>query len=199
VVVADVELLAENNSLESALKGLSEVSQLKFVVALLSLYDQIFSRRLLIKGELAPPGDEGYGVVIGLESGRKGAVASGALWGGEVDRDGKKPDGYYALAERSAAWVQYEAAQSLASDVGLLTNSAQSFSLISEALAEQRLAKFDEAALLYAEALEIDPENVVALINVSVIVARDYDHYDWAVALLGLAQTALMNRYEERE
>jgi tetratricopeptide (TPR) repeat protein len=199
LVVADVELLAENDSLESALKGLSEVSQLKFVVALLSLFDQIFSRRLLVKGELAPAGDEGCGVVIGLESGRKGVVASGALWSGKAVGESIKPGDYYVLAERSAAWIQYEAAQSLASDVGLLTNSAQSFSLISEALAKQRLAELDEAALLYAEALKIDPENVVGLINLSVIVARDYGHYDWAVGLLGLAQTALVNRYEERE
>lgn len=159
----------------------------------------MFSRRLTVKGDLAPPGSEGYGVILGLESARKGVTASGALWGGNPRGSSGKAAGYYALAERSAAWIQYEAARSLKSDVGLLTSSAQSFSLMSEALAEQRLERLAEAADLYAQALVADPENVVALINLSVIVARVYGHYDWAIGLLGLARTALYNRYEERE
>jgi tetratricopeptide (TPR) repeat protein len=198
-VVADVELLAENDSLEKALGGLAEVSQFKFVVALLGLIDRTSSRRMVAKGDLAAPGDQGSGVVLGLQSGSKGVQASGAIWDGITTADGKKAGPYYELAERAAAWLQYETARGLKAEVGDMTRNAQSFSLTAEALAEQRLGEDEKAADSYAEALKKDPENVAALVNLATIMARLYGNYAAAIGLLGLARAALLARYEEKE
>jgi tetratricopeptide (TPR) repeat protein len=202
-IVADVELLGESESLEKALAGLADTSQFKVVVAILGLVDRIIGRQLVAKGELAPPGEEGCGVVLSLQTQAKGIEASGSLWGDGTDRAqctvSSDPAPYYALAERSAAWIQYEAARSLKANVDLITKSAKSFSLLSEALAQQRLNEIESAAELYAEAIEADRENVAALMNLSVLLARYYGRYDWAVGLLGLARIALRKRYREAE
>jgi hypothetical protein len=202
VVVADVELLAESENLEKALGGVSEASQLKLVIALLSLADRVSAKRLTATGELVPPGEGGHGIVLSLQSGRKGVVANGAVWGGPTKRkadagDSGKPTPYYDLADRVAGWIQYQAGCTLSADVELMTTSADSFSLLSEGLVEQRAKRMGKAAGLYAKALDADPENIAALINLSAIVARYYGEYGWAVNLLGLARTALKKRYEE--
>ena len=201
VVVADVELLAGSGDLKKALGDVSEVSQLKLVVALLNLVDQKMSRRLTAKGELAPPGLAGHGIVLSLESGRNGVEANSGVWGATVPgsdpTDSKQPAPYYDLADRAAGWIQYQAGRSLDADVALMTKSADSFSLLSEALIEQRGDRIGEAADLYAKALDADPENIAALINLSALVAHYYGRYRWAVELLELARTALSRRYAE--
>lgn len=204
VIVADVELLAADGNLESALAGLADASQFKLAVALLGLVDRMVGRHLVAKGELAPPGEMGCGVVLSLQTQAKGIGSSGSLWGDGTKRkqasDSTKPGPYYALAERSAAWIQYEAARSLkAKNVDLITKSARSFSRLSEGLAQQRLNEIEAAMALYVDAIEEDPENVAALFNLSVILARDYGRYDWAIGLLKLARLALFKRYREAE
>jgi tetratricopeptide (TPR) repeat protein len=196
-IVADVELLAENDSLEKALGGLAEVSQLKFIVALLGLIDRTSRRRMVAKGDLAAAGDEGPGLVLDLQSGSKGVQAGEAVWDGEATTDDAKAGPYYALADRAAAWLQYEVARGLKASVGNITRNAQSFSLTGEALAEQRLGKEEDAADSYADALERDPENVAALVNLAMIMARVDGDYKSAIGLLSLARTALLARYRE--
>jgi tetratricopeptide (TPR) repeat protein len=83
LVVADVELLAENDDLASAVGGLAQVPQLQLVAALLSAADRIFNRRLDVAGELLLAGSEGPGVALALYR-RDGMRARGALWEGEV-------------------------------------------------------------------------------------------------------------------
>jgi tetratricopeptide (TPR) repeat protein len=198
-VVADVELLAENDSLGDALGGLADISQFKLVVALLDLIDRNSKRRMVAKGELAAAGAEGSGIVLSLQSGGKGVRASGAIWDKIPAADSKQSGPYYKLAERAAAWLQYETARGLEANVGDMTRDAESFSLTAEALAKQRLERDKEAAKTYRHALEKDPENVAALVNLGMLMARLYGDYRAAIGLLGLAGTALRARYDEKE
>jgi tetratricopeptide (TPR) repeat protein len=198
-ISADVALLAENESLETALAGLSDSSQFKLVVALLALVDRKIGSHLVAKGELAPAGKDGHGVVLSLQSQKKGIEANGAVWAsvlaGPAIPD-KSPTPYYGLADRSAAWIQYEAARSLNAAVNLMTDDARSFSLMSEGLARQRRGEPQEAARLYADALAVDPENVAALINLSALLSSKSGNYQRALKLLTFARVALWRRYQ---
>jgi hypothetical protein len=200
-ISADVVLLARSESLQTALAGLADSSQFKVVVALLALIDQKIGNHLVAKGELAAPGTDGYGVVLSLQSQKNGIESNGSLWdgavGGSPPGDSSKAGPYYKLADRSAAWIQYESARALdKSGVSLMTNSAESFSLVSEALARKRDGDSAAAADLYAEALKVDRENVAALINLSALMASEYELFRPAVALLDLARVALRRRYQ---
>lgn len=198
VVVADVELLATNKGLETALGGLAEASQFTLVVAVLGLADRMYGTHLVAKGELAPKGGDGHGVVLALQSEKNGMQARGALW--KDSRVGpKNPKPYYELAEPAAAWVQYETARSLDSRVGLITTSARSFSLLSLGLAEQRARREVAAAEKYAEALGVDPENVAAMFNLGGILMTDEGWFWKGFLLLIRALTILETRYEELE
>jgi tetratricopeptide (TPR) repeat protein len=219
LLVADVEILSTNESLDAALSGLADASQFKLAVAVLGLLDRTFGTHLVAKGELAPKGDSGHGLLLSMHSQKPGNQARGVLWdlpvgagppppapvaaaaggagaGGEAKPD---PDPYYKLVDRAAAWVQYEAALSLDSRVGVITSSADSFSLVAEGLAEQRVNHVASAARLYARALQVDSENVAALINLSYMLARHADDFANARMLLERARAVLQNRYEEME
>jgi tetratricopeptide (TPR) repeat protein len=198
LVVADLELMATNKSLETALGGLTETSQLKLVIAVLGLIDRMHGTHLVAKGELAPKGGDGRGLVLALQSESDGLQARGALW--KKSRMGpKNPTPYYELAEPAAAWVQYEAARSLDARVALMTTSAKSFSLLSLGLAEHRLGKLDAAAEKYAEALTADRENVAAMFNLSVLLMRDPGWIRSGIFLQIRALAILQKRYEELE
>jgi hypothetical protein len=201
----DLALLGRSESLQTALAGLADSSQFKIVVALISLIDQKVGDHLVAKGELAPPGRDGYGVVLSLQSEKNGIESNGSLWDGTVastsavnGNTAARP--YYELADRSAAWIQYEAARALdKTEVSLMTDSARSFSLVSAASVRMRAGDPDGAAELYVSALTIDEENVAALINLSALLAGHYKLYEPAVKLLGQARVALWNRYKAAE
>lgn len=190
LVNADVELLAGNESFNDALSGLADTSQFKLAVAVLGLIDRRLGTHLIAKGELAPQGASGYGVMLSMHSQKHGGQARGALWdtvgggahppaaraartkGGAGAAVKADPDPYYKLVDRAAAWLQYEAALCLEPDAELITRSADSFSFVAEGIAEQRAGNVDAAAHNYALALRIDGENVAALFNLGSIFAR---------------------------
>jgi tetratricopeptide (TPR) repeat protein len=199
VVAADVEILAANKDLETALGGLAEVSQLKLLVAVLGLVDRIWGTHLTAKGELAPKGRDGYGVVLALQSEKGGLEARGAVWSNEGWRGQGNPNPYYELAEPAAAWVQYETACNLNAGVRLITRDAQSFSLMSLGLMEQRALREAEAIEQYAAALRRDPENFVALFNLGGILASDPATFWTGLLLQVRGLFVLESRYEELE
>lgn len=202
-VVADVEIMATNKGLETALTGLAENSQLKLLVAVVGLMDRLWGKHLVAKGELAPQGSRGHGVVVALHSEKDGLEARGALWrkGRRAKKgqtaDVKDPTPYYDLAEPAAAWIQYETACSLDDRVRLITRSARSFSLLSLGLAAQRALDQKAAAEHYATALRHDPENVAALFNLGRILVADEARFDDGIMLLVRALVAMEIRYEE--
>lgn len=202
-VVADTEIMASNKGLDTALSGLAEVSQLKLLIAIVGLADRLWGKHLVAKGELAPKGRRGYGVVVALQSEKDGLGARGALWRkGKRARKGqttddKDPTPYYDLAESAAAWIQYETACSLDDRVRLITRSARSFSLLSLGLTAQRAQDQKMAAEHYTTALRHDPENVAALFNLGRILVADETMFDKGVLLVVRALVALESRYEE--
>ena len=84
LVVADVELLDEEEDLAAAVGGIADLPQMAVVVAVLGFVDRLIGkRRLAIGGELLPEGDAGPGVAMALY--RRNAVrARGVLWTDEV-------------------------------------------------------------------------------------------------------------------
>lgn len=209
-VVADVELLATEEKLGDAIGTMSEVSQLQLVIALLELVDRLIpTRRLSVGGELLPAGDHGPGLALALYK-RNGVRARGALWQGQIDDliapptaavrrevpNSQSPSSYYQLATPASWWVQYEAARALYPEVGRLTSSARSFSLLGTGLACQREGKLFEAAEAYARALRFDPENAGALMNLANVLARIAGRYLEAIILLVQAREVLEMRHQ---
>lgn len=208
VVATDVELVAANEGLETALGKLADVPQLSIAVAILGMLDRIGGGRHVVKGELVPPGDHGHGALLGLQAGPR-LQAKGAIWDSGRPRlapaaagataEGPSPAPYYGLVEPIAAWIQYEVARSVDAGVALITNSPKSFGLFSQALLDHRAERYELAAQGYGEALRADPGNVGALVNLSGLLARREKRFTDALILLIRAWTVLESRYEELE
>jgi tetratricopeptide (TPR) repeat protein len=210
LVVANVELLARDEHLATAVSGLADVSQLKVVVAVLSLVDRVFGRRSLVaEGELMPDGQKGSGLVLALYRHNE-LRARDAHWSPPPQQrhllphrkptnDSPDPEPYYRLAPPAASWVQFEAARSLSSHVALMTDHAESFRLLATGLAQHRAEKIQAAASAYARALSVDPGNVAALVNLAMLLARYERNYRAALMLLRHAEVILKRRHEETE
>jgi Flp pilus assembly protein TadD len=223
LVVADVEVLASDSDLASAMGGLAEVPQLQLFVGVLSMVDRLVGHRSFVaSGELVPPGEEGAGVVLAFH--RQDRLESReALWAPptaiaplaeppeldededpppaneEDDADTKvSPGDFYGLSVRAASWVQYETACSLDSYVRFLTKNAESWSHLATGLDEHRQGDVVAAIDAYIDALAVDPDNVGALVNLSVLIAREFALYGDAIVLLLHARRVLLDRYEEQ-
>jgi tetratricopeptide (TPR) repeat protein len=208
-VVADLELLAEDEELADAVGSMAEVSQLGLAIALLEFADRFLpSSRLAVGGELLPAGPAGPGLSLALYR-RNGIRARGTLWhdevkdwlpaaaGGGGGGGADDPSPYYALAGPAAWWVQYEAARSIDSSASMITDSARSFALMGAGIALQRDEDSFAALSAYSQALEIDAGNVAALTNMANLAARLIGLYVLSVLMLEQAQQALEEHYLE--
>ena len=182
--------------------GLAEESQFKLAAAILGfrLQTRYVGTHLVAKGQLAPKGERGRGVLLALQSQGNGLRASGVLWNPKrvtVPADGKDtdPSPYYELADEAASWLQFEVARSLDDHVGLITANAKSFTALVQGIEMQRAEQSEAAAEYYAQTLLFDRENVAALFNLSGIVARLWGRYDIAVGLLLRARAILKRCY----
>jgi tetratricopeptide (TPR) repeat protein len=200
LVVADVELLAGNASLASAVEGLDEVPQLKVLVAVLSMIDRVVGRRSFVaKGELMPAGNAGTGVALSFHR-HDSLRAREALWAPAPNpAPPPGPSAFYGLAVGAASWIQYEAACGIDGRVRLLTESSESWSHLATGLARQRQGAVTPALEAYVKALRVDPDNVGALVNLAVLVARDLGRHSDAIVLLLHARNVLLNRYEAQQ
>lgn len=211
LVVANVELLARDDDLKAAVGGLAEQSQLKLVVAVLSLVDRLVGKRSLVaEGELLPDGAQGRGLALALYR-HNDLRARGVFWAGAPPAPRRRalkcareetvaptgPEPFYELAGRASSWIQYEAARSLNSHVGLMTDSPESFGRLATALSLHKAEEIKLAEEAYAEALAVDPENVAALVNLGLLQARYRGAYGDAIALLTKAQGVLEKRHGE--
>ncbi|MDQ2631782.1 MAG: tetratricopeptide repeat protein [Actinomycetota bacterium] len=204
LVVADVELFAADQDLASAVGAFADVPQLKVLVALLASLDRLVGRRSFIaSGDLAPAGKEGDGLALAVHR-RNRLHARRTLWAKAPSSprgEGEQPNpaGFYELVVPAASWVQYEVAAGLDSDVRLLTTSPESWSRLGSALALQRQGEVLAAVKAYLEALALDPDNVGALVNLSVLISREFGLYRGAIMLLLHARNVLIQRYGDWE
>ena len=221
-VVANVELFSDEDALSRAVGDMAQVDQLQLIAAVLSFVDNLgFKRRLAATGELLPAGANGSGVALALYN-RRQLQARGVLWdhmpaaapgpadensqqsadtpppAGEEDPPKSVSTPYYRFAGPAAAWVQYEAALALDSRVGVITSNAESFSLLCTAIELHRNNRYHEAAETYAQALEIDRNNVAALVNFALLLARSWGLFPESILLLKRAQHALASAYAAR-
>lgn len=209
-VVADLELMAEDEDLAAAVGSMAEVPQLTLAIALLEFGDRFLpTNRLSVGGELLPAGPKGPGLSLVLYR-RNGVRARGTLWHEEVrdwlpaaigEEEGAveddDPSPYYALAKPAAWWVQYEAARNIDAGAGMVTSSARSFALMGAAIALERDDDPTAALRAYLQALAVDPDNVAALNNLANLVARLTGLYAIAIVLLERALEALEDHYRE--
>jgi tetratricopeptide (TPR) repeat protein len=205
LVGADIELFAADKGLSSAVEGFAEVPHLQVLVALLSSAERLVGwRSFVASGDLAPAGEGGDGIALALH--RKNSLhARRTLWATpapsapEGNEEQPNPAGFYELVVPAAAWVQYEVAAQLDSRVRLLTANADSWSHLGRALDLQRQGQVLEALDAYADALALDPDNVGALANLGVLIARQFGLYREATLLLFQARQILVRRYGDWE
>lgn len=211
VVAADVELLAREDELSSAVAGLADSPQLGFLASVLSLADRIANRRLTAGGELLLPGQQGVGVALALLQ-RNSVQARDILWADEVKTwfmaadvpspnspSDDDPTPYYGLAVPAAAWIQFAVALHVGNVVAKITRKPASFTLLGVALELERKGEIEPALKAYGKALELDADNVAALINAGLILARYYGLLGPAVNMIEHAVAVLERRYEEPE
>ncbi|HEY4097978.1 MAG TPA: hypothetical protein VGM33_20820 [Baekduia sp.] len=223
LIVADVELLTKDEDLSDAVGALASVPQLQLLAAILAFVDRLVLKkgRLVADGDLLPAGGHGAGIAIGLRQ-RNGLSASDVIWADELDGweapapavptppppapapgdpaaagPPPDPDPYYRLSVPAAAWVQYQASCALNSSVEVLTTDPRSFALVSVGLRLHGEDKVLQAAELYVRALEVDPDNVPALVNLGMVVARVTGDFALASFLVARALSILEQFYEE--
>lgn len=217
LVMADVEMFADDESLADAVGGVSDVSQLQVVVAALALFDRLtHKRRFTVGGELLPKGPDGIGIALALDR-RNAALARTGLWESNVDdwvvrpapvaqpaalaeaADGSEPPPdpapYYLMAGAAAAWTQYEVGRALDESIEILTSSGESFALVSAGLQLHRADDLAGACELYARALQRDPDNVAATANLG-FALRDLQLFLPALVMLVNARQTLERKHE---
>lgn len=186
------------SELSDNLKPLGEISsEAKALVTVATFLASIRRReRFEVIGALEPSGDNGPGVSVELVC-EKSHLASTTLWGKDFGAPAGEAVAFQRLAVPAAGWIEHNIAKNLKTDDELLSKDPYSWALFKAGLAWQAKGESSKAVALYDRALRKDPENIGALINLSVIrmVARDYQE---AEKLMGAALSLLRARPTRR-
>ena len=191
--------------LSDNLKPLAEISsEAKVVVTIASFLASIRRReRFEVLGALEPSGDDGPGLSVELIC-EKSHVASTTLWGSDFEASTGETLAPQQLAIPAAGWIEHHIAQNLKTDDEMLSKDPYSWALFKAGLSWQAKGRgkkgndaLTKAARLYDRALSKDPENIGALINLSVIRMDDRD-YEEAERLMKAALSLLEARPTRR-
>lgn len=188
-----LDRLTGNEGIADAIKGVEALAgPLGALGAIMRLAHLLLPRaRLSALGTLQAEGDLGAGVTVVLEGAPE--AASTTLWTGPTveAEDDQAAERYQSLAVPTAAWLDYEIRDALDAELPRATNSARSYALLQGGLACERYHDSEAAERYYDAALEADPANYAALLNLSNLHGRSADDPDaavrglwWTVALL---------------
>jgi tetratricopeptide (TPR) repeat protein len=186
-----VELVTSTSYTNESFSALGEVSsQIKTVLALLTLADQLVGRRRFsVAGQLLPEGPNGSGVSVALEY-NGSYSANDNLWANDFGYANSHP--YFQLVVPCSAWIQHQVAS--ASDASYLpTRSGRSAAHLAAANEWQRDRNDPLAKQNYEKALTMDQGNTGALNNLALLAARDRE-YSKCLKYLALAISTLENR-----
>jgi tetratricopeptide (TPR) repeat protein len=165
------DLVSGDSGLRNALDKARDLSaQTKVVAALLDvLYALLPIRRLSVTGVLDPPDRNGASLTLALQSGGRLETAA-SIAGPALSADPTATD-YLRLADPAAVWIQFEVARVLTRGV-VSPNAAESYALVREGLDRHLGGDLDEARLAYEQALDLDPRNWAAAVNLTVALGR---------------------------
>ncbi len=198
LIVADVELLDADDDLGEAFAGIAAIPNMELMAGLAALLARVGERkRRIVIGDVLPPGPDGAGLTLAVRS-RGRSVSRETLWAatlGGAEDPSSVPAAYYRLAQPAASWVQYAVACDLRPEVQVITGDAESFALYGAALRDHRGLRLHAAMALYRGALELDGDNVGALVNLARLSAWLEDDVEGALRHLEHARAVLEQRH----
>ncbi len=166
----------------------------KMVSSVLQLVTRALPRaRFTASGTLQKDGARGAGMTILLEGAAKPLGVT--LWSGpqEDTAPNGAADRYMSLAVPAAAWIDYQVREALGAKKPGITESAQSYALLQGGIECQASGDRTAAARFYRAALEADPWNEAALLNLANLLAREEKEYPVAIRLLEQTVVATRN------
>jgi tetratricopeptide (TPR) repeat protein len=180
------DLVSDSGALSKSLEKARDVSDhTKVVGALVDLLHAALPiPRLTVTGVCDPPARAGAAATLSLENNAK-LKAAVRLTGPPLTTDPTGAD-YLRLAQPSAVWVQYEVARVLGGRK-LPPNAAESYALVREGLDRQLDGLIDAAQKAYEQALQLNPRNWAALVNLAVLEARRQGDYAHSTTILAEA------------
>lgn len=181
-----LDRISGREGLDSAVEAVEEVApQLKTLSSLTKALAWILPRaRLTTVGTLQARGAQGAGVTVSVEGTR--ADPATTIWTGpEAEAsDDDSTDRFQSLAVPAAAWIDYEVRETLDEPKPSVTNSARSYALLQGGLDSVRRGDDEAGIRFYSAAIDDDPRNAAALVNLANLRARNEKDWDEALYLL---------------
>lgn len=177
------ELVSQDSKVQTALSKLGGLSERTKVIGGLIdlLYTFLPGKKLAISGACEPPDANRAAATLLLEEDSR-LVASTELAGPNLAKAANAGD-YLALADPAAVWAQYIVAQAL-SDGRVDADRAESYALLRKGLDYHLAGKAVEARAAYREALDHNPENWAARVNLAVTEAHLAQRFRIAIEIL---------------
>jgi tetratricopeptide (TPR) repeat protein len=174
---------ADDSGFRSALNKLSAAADQTKVLAGIAdlLFGMLPITRLTIAGVIEPPDPTGAALTISLERNAR-LLASARLAGKALDQDPKAGD-YLQLSEEAAVWTQYVVACALKREPVDELN-AKSFALARAGVGRQLDGDEAGAQGFYEQAIELNPRNWAARVNLALLLARRANNFEVAIAML---------------
>jgi tetratricopeptide (TPR) repeat protein len=188
------DIVSDSGQLSSALAKLGEASEHTKVIAAVvgGLIAALPIKRLAVSGVLEPAvaTEQTVGrrystaAKLFIERGSK-LVAASSLTGRILETHPAASD-YVELSGPASVWVQYEVAREL-SDTEVPYAAAESYALVREGLDYHYAEHYDQAEDAFESALQLDPRNWAAHLNLAMTKARSVQKYAQARVILSRA------------
>jgi hypothetical protein len=177
----------EGSALNAISDAIKEVPEVKWLAPLLRLVGTVLPRQtLVVHGDVFPAGQRGRGLALALAQSGGGVSVTERLWEQTYDpRVGSaagpgtpesRAEGLHRLGVAAAAWVVYQVldAEGTRGEKELLgTKDWHSYAYFRAGLECHEGGHVDQAQALYTRALERDPNNLAAVLNLAVLTARN--------------------------
>jgi tetratricopeptide (TPR) repeat protein len=167
-----VDIVSAKGGLKAALDNASQINeQTKILAAILDLlYAVLPIRRFNISGVIEPMVQNHAPATVSLES--NGHLSAATRLSQPVVNGAAKYEDYEALAGAAAVWIQFELARALR-DGTFSANEAESFAFVRQAVEVTHRVEPDyaQARVLYQRAIEVDPDNWLARVNLAAMEA----------------------------
>lgn len=185
------DLVTGRASLGESLEPLGDIAtEAKAAVSVIAVFSKLLLHKNFdLSGTVQQKGGNGCGISLQFTEGN-GVVDVATFWANDFKAGDDEVEAYQRLAIPAAAWVDHVLATALGNQEELLSKDARSWALFEAASERQQEGDEDEAAELYEDALDFDPDNAGALANLGVIRTRNYE-YERAATLLERARALL--------
>lgn len=194
-------LVSGNSKLGSALASLGEASdQTKLLAAVISVLVELLPiKRLSVSGVLGPsigkadPSVPQCASTVRMTVERNSALVASSFLRSRLLPDPPNAADYMELGESAGVWVQFEVARLLA-NTHLRPAAAKSYAEVREGVEYLRADEPDRAEEAFETALELDPENWAAYLDLAMLKAHGNSDFAAATAILRRAVDGIRPR-----